>query len=90
MTDFEITSESNSAYRELTKKPHMATSVGDEETVDLMLKRWQDAETGLDHAFREDYMVYLSFPDPNNPNKVTVGESTWPRLQLGVTVKTWV
>lgn len=68
----------------------MATSVGDEETVALMLRRWQDAETGLDYAFREDYMVYLSFPNPNNPNKVTVGESTQPRLQLGVTVNAWV
>lgn len=66
----------------------MATSAGDEETVELMLKRWQDPETGLDRAFREDYMVYLSFPDPKNPNKVTVGESTC--LQLGVAVNTWV
>lgn len=76
MTDFEITSESNFVSRELTKKPHMATSTGDEETVTLMLNRWRDEETGLDDTFREDYMVYLSFPDPNNPNMVTVGEST--------------
>lgn len=53
----------------------MATTAGDEATVQLMLKRWQDAESGLDQAWREDYMVYLSFPDPKNPNKVTVGES---------------
>lgn len=56
--------------------PHMATTAGDEQTVKYMLKRWQDPETGLDQAWREEYMVYLSFPDPKNPNKVTVGEST--------------
>nr|XP_020453842.1 N-acetylated-alpha-linked acidic dipeptidase-like protein isoform X2 [Monopterus albus] len=57
---------------ELTKVPHMATTRGDEQTVQIMLKRWQDPETGLDQAWREEYMVYLSFPDPKNPNKVTV------------------
>uniref|UniRef100_A0A8C7MXF6 N-acetylated alpha-linked acidic dipeptidase like 1 n=1 Tax=Oncorhynchus kisutch TaxID=8019 RepID=A0A8C7MXF6_ONCKI len=58
--------------RELTKVPHMATSPGDEQTVQYMLKRWQDPDTGLDQAWREEYKVYLSFPDPNTPNKVTV------------------
>ncbi|TKS78414.1 N-acetylated-alpha-linked acidic dipeptidase-like protein [Collichthys lucidus] len=58
--------------RELTKVPHMATTAGDEETVNLMLKRWQDPSTGLDQAWREEYLVHLSFPDPKNPNKVTV------------------
>uniref|UniRef100_A0A8C2WBV0 N-acetylated alpha-linked acidic dipeptidase like 1 n=1 Tax=Cyclopterus lumpus TaxID=8103 RepID=A0A8C2WBV0_CYCLU len=62
-------------HRELTKVPHLATTAGDEQTVQLMLKRWQDPETGLDQAWREEYMVYLSFPDPKKPNKVTVGES---------------
>ncbi|XP_070759761.1 aminopeptidase NAALADL1 [Enoplosus armatus] len=58
--------------KELTKVPHMATTAGDEQTVQFMLKRWQDPETGLDQAWREEYMVFLSFPDPKNPNKVTV------------------
>ncbi|KAM9743594.1 aminopeptidase NAALADL1 [Menidia menidia] len=58
--------------RELTKVPHMATTAGDEVTVQFMLKRWQDPENGLDAAWREEYKVYLSFPDPDNPNKVTV------------------
>nr|XP_046241329.1 aminopeptidase NAALADL1 [Scatophagus argus] len=58
--------------KELTKVPHMATTAGDEQTVQLMLKRWQDPESGLDKAWREEYKVYLSFPDPKNPNKVTV------------------
>uniref|UniRef100_A0A8C9YTB3 Aminopeptidase NAALADL1 n=1 Tax=Sander lucioperca TaxID=283035 RepID=A0A8C9YTB3_SANLU len=58
--------------RSLTKVPHMATTAGDEQTVQLMLKRWQDPETGLDQAWREEFMVYLSFPDPKKPNKVTV------------------
>ncbi|KAM6954157.1 aminopeptidase NAALADL1 [Aplochiton taeniatus] len=58
--------------RELTKVPHMATTPGDEQTVQMMLKRWQDPDSGLDRAWREEYNVYLSFPDPNKPNKVTV------------------
>ncbi|XP_045891609.1 aminopeptidase NAALADL1 [Micropterus dolomieu] len=58
--------------KELTKVPHMATTAGDEQTVQFMLKRWQDPETGLDQAWREEYMVYLSFPNPKKPNKVTV------------------
>ncbi|KAM3867863.1 aminopeptidase NAALADL1 [Diretmus argenteus] len=58
--------------RELTKVPHMATTAGDEKTVQYMLKRWQDPDTGLDQAWREEYMVYLSFPDPKKPNTVTV------------------
>ncbi|XP_035999923.1 LOW QUALITY PROTEIN: aminopeptidase NAALADL1 [Fundulus heteroclitus] len=58
--------------RELTKVPHLATSPGDEQTVQFVLNRWQDAQTGLDKAWRQEYKVYLSFPDPNNPNKVTV------------------
>lgn len=62
--------------KELTKVPHMATTAGDEQTVQLMLKRWQDPETGLDEAWREEYMVYLSFPDSKNPNKVTVVSPT--------------
>ncbi|KAM6945087.1 aminopeptidase NAALADL1 [Lycodopsis pacificus] len=62
--------------RELTKVPHMATTAGDEQTVQFMLKRWQDPETGLDQAWREEYMVYLSFPDPKNPNMVTVVSSS--------------
>lgn len=62
--------------RELTKVPHMATSAGDEQTVEFMLKRWQDPESGLDQAWREDYKVYLSFPGQNQPNKVTVVSAT--------------
>ncbi|XP_076126571.1 aminopeptidase NAALADL1 [Alosa pseudoharengus] len=58
--------------RELTKVPHMATTAGDEKTVEFMLKRWQDSVSGLDQAWREDYKVYLSFPSQTQPNKVTV------------------
>lgn len=52
----------------------MATTPGDEATVEFMLKRWRDPKTGLDNAWREDYNVYLSFPNKTNPNKVTVGK----------------
>lgn len=58
--------------KELTKVPHMATTAGDEATVQYMLNRWTDQDSGLDDAWREEYMVYLSFPDPKKPNKVTV------------------
>ncbi|KAG5281139.1 hypothetical protein AALO_G00067850 [Alosa alosa] len=58
--------------RELTKVPHMATTAGDEKTVEFMLRRWQDSVSGLDQAWREDYKVYLSFPNQTQPNKVTV------------------
>ncbi|TRY54448.1 hypothetical protein DNTS_023713 [Danionella cerebrum] len=58
--------------RELTKVPHLASTPGDEATVELILKRWQDPKTGLDSAWREDYKVCLSFPSKTNPNKVSV------------------
>ncbi|KAF7649282.1 hypothetical protein LDENG_00144100 [Lucifuga dentata] len=67
--------------RELTKVPHMATTAGDEQTVQFMLKRWQDPDTGLDEAWKEEYFVYLSFPDQKNPNKVTVVNSSGAVLQ---------
>ncbi|KAK7164436.1 hypothetical protein R3I94_002979 [Phoxinus phoxinus] len=66
------TNEIKENLRELTKVPHMATTPGDEATVEFMLKRWNDPKTGLDNAWREDYKVYLSFPDKTNPNKVSV------------------
>ncbi|XP_070821010.1 aminopeptidase NAALADL1 [Chaetodon trifascialis] len=68
--------------RELTKVPHMATTAGDEQTVQFMLKRWQDPQTGLDQAWREEYKVYLSFPDPKNPNNVTVVSPTGNVLHI--------
>ncbi|XP_076855102.1 aminopeptidase NAALADL1 [Brachyhypopomus gauderio] len=58
--------------RELTRVPHMATTAGDEATVQYMLKRWRDKDTGLDAAWREDYRIYLSFPDKDTPNTVSV------------------
>ncbi|XP_073696320.1 aminopeptidase NAALADL1 [Garra rufa] len=72
------TNELRENLRELTKVPHMATTAGDEGTVQFLLKRWQDPATGLDNAWREDYKVYLSFPDKTKPNKVSVAnpEST--------------
>ncbi|XP_026875689.2 aminopeptidase NAALADL1 [Electrophorus electricus] len=58
--------------RELTRVPHMATTAGDEATVQYMLKNWQDTDTGLDASWREDYRVYLSFPNRDKPNNVSV------------------
>ncbi|XP_068167084.1 aminopeptidase NAALADL1 [Antennarius striatus] len=58
--------------KELTKVPHLATTAGDEQTARFILERWQDPQNGLDQAWTEEFMVYLSFPDRSNLNKVTV------------------
>ncbi|XP_005988971.1 aminopeptidase NAALADL1 [Latimeria chalumnae] len=62
--------------RELTKQPHMATTPGDEELVQLLLKRWKDPKTGLDEAKKDTYDVFLSFPDATNPNNVSIVSTT--------------
>uniref|UniRef100_A0A8C8SUE2 Aminopeptidase NAALADL1 n=1 Tax=Pelusios castaneus TaxID=367368 RepID=A0A8C8SUE2_9SAUR len=56
----------------LASQPHMATTEGDKELVKLLLNRWQDPQTGLDSASEDVYSVFLSFPDPQSPNSVTV------------------
>ncbi|XP_053134022.1 aminopeptidase NAALADL1 [Hemicordylus capensis] len=58
--------------RRLSSKPHMATTKGDEDLVQLLLSRWQDPRTGLDKATEVKYDVFLSFPDPEKPNSVAV------------------
>ncbi|XP_043538950.1 aminopeptidase NAALADL1 [Chiloscyllium plagiosum] len=58
--------------RELSEKPHMATTKGDIDLVKLMLDRWQNKETGLDEAKKVTYNVWLSFPQKDKPNSVTV------------------
>ncbi|XP_053305395.1 aminopeptidase NAALADL1 [Spea bombifrons] len=58
--------------RELSQKPHLATTQGDEALVKMILERWKDKDYGLDDAKEERYDVYLSFPDKNNPNNVKV------------------
>lgn len=72
------------SHRELTKVPHMATTAGDLATVKYMLQRWQDPDSGLDRAWEEQYLVYLSFPDPKKPNTVTVGRSTTSLLTVQI------
>uniref|UniRef100_A0A8C9WQM0 N-acetylated alpha-linked acidic dipeptidase like 1 n=1 Tax=Scleropages formosus TaxID=113540 RepID=A0A8C9WQM0_SCLFO len=69
--------------RTLTRVPHMATTAGDEATVKYMLSRWQDPDNGLDDAWREEYKVYLSFPNETVPNKVTVVSSSGSVLFTG-------
>ncbi|XP_044304287.1 aminopeptidase NAALADL1 [Varanus komodoensis] len=56
----------------LSSKPHMATTKGDEELVQLLLSRWRDPGFGLDQATEARYDVFLSFPDPEKPNSVAV------------------
>ncbi|XP_034954737.2 aminopeptidase NAALADL1 [Zootoca vivipara] len=58
--------------KDLSSKPHMATTKGDEELVQLILKAWRDPQTGLDSATEGQYEVFLSFPDPEKPNSVAV------------------
>ncbi|XP_067831848.1 aminopeptidase NAALADL1 [Heptranchias perlo] len=58
--------------RELAKKPHMATTKGDLDLVNLMLDRWNNKETGLDEAKKVTYNVLLSFPQKDKPNSVAV------------------
>uniref|UniRef100_A0A670K167 Aminopeptidase NAALADL1 n=1 Tax=Podarcis muralis TaxID=64176 RepID=A0A670K167_PODMU len=58
--------------KDLSSKPHMATTKGDEELVQLILKAWRDPQTGLDSAMEGQYEVFLSFPDPEKPNSVAV------------------
>uniref|UniRef100_H9GBB3 Peptidase M28 domain-containing protein n=1 Tax=Anolis carolinensis TaxID=28377 RepID=H9GBB3_ANOCA len=52
----------------------MATTKGDEDLVQLLLNHWRDPKSGLDNATEVQYDVFLSFPDPDKPNSVAVGE----------------
>uniref|UniRef100_A0A670JZK8 Aminopeptidase NAALADL1 n=1 Tax=Podarcis muralis TaxID=64176 RepID=A0A670JZK8_PODMU len=63
--------------KDLSSKPHMATTKGDEELVQLILKAWRDPQTGLDSAMEGQYEVFLSFPDPEKPNSVAVGDQAF-------------
>ncbi|XP_077183260.1 aminopeptidase NAALADL1 [Paroedura picta] len=58
--------------RILSSKPHIATTDGDKDLVQLLLSRWKDPETGLDSATEAVYEVFLSFPDSERPNSVAV------------------
>ncbi|XP_004682701.1 PREDICTED: N-acetylated-alpha-linked acidic dipeptidase-like protein [Condylura cristata] len=58
--------------RELSRKPHLATSPRDEELVQLLLQRWRDPQSGLDSAQASQYEVLLSFPSQEQPNRVDV------------------
>nr|KAF6438350.1 N-acetylated alpha-linked acidic dipeptidase like 1 [Molossus molossus] len=58
--------------RELSREPHLASSPQDEALVQLLLRRWQDPESGLDSAGASAYEVLLSFPSREQPNRVAV------------------
>ncbi|KAG8522717.1 Aminopeptidase NAALADL1 [Galemys pyrenaicus] len=62
--------------RELSRKPHLATTARDEELVQLLLQRWRDPESGLDSAQASQYEVLLSFPGREQPNRVDVVDPT--------------
>ncbi|XP_061462417.1 aminopeptidase NAALADL1 [Rhineura floridana] len=58
--------------KQLSSKPHMAATKGDEHLVQLLLNAWRDPATGLDNAMEAQYEVFFSFPDPEEPNSVAV------------------
>ncbi|XP_078516907.1 aminopeptidase NAALADL1 [Lissotriton helveticus] len=58
--------------KQLTIKPHMATTKGDDDLVNLILSRWNDKDTGLDEAKTEWYHAFLSFPNASMPNSAAV------------------
>ncbi|XP_008157319.2 aminopeptidase NAALADL1 [Eptesicus fuscus] len=58
--------------RELSREPHLASSPQDEALVQLLLRRWQDPESGLDSAEASSYEVLLSFPSQEQPNHVAI------------------
>ncbi|XP_068117714.1 aminopeptidase NAALADL1 [Hyperolius riggenbachi] len=58
--------------RILSEFPHLATTERDEALVKLILDRWRSTEYGLDEAKDERYDVFLSFPNPQNPNNVKI------------------
>nr|XP_032803549.1 aminopeptidase NAALADL1 [Petromyzon marinus] len=62
--------------KELSAKPHLASTAGDENLAKLILSRWSDGAEGLDHAELVPYDVLLSFPDEKNGNSVTVVNSS--------------
>uniref|UniRef100_A0A4X2K2Y8 Aminopeptidase NAALADL1 n=1 Tax=Vombatus ursinus TaxID=29139 RepID=A0A4X2K2Y8_VOMUR len=66
--------------RELSLKPHMATTLRDENLVQLLLQRWQNPESGLDAAGEGVYEVLLSFPSREQPNTVRVVSSNGTTL----------
>ncbi|XP_036286302.1 aminopeptidase NAALADL1 [Pipistrellus kuhlii] len=58
--------------RELSREPHPASSRQDEALVQLLLQHWQDPESGLDSVETSSYEVLLSFPSPEQPNRVAI------------------
>ncbi|XP_043825515.1 aminopeptidase NAALADL1 [Dromiciops gliroides] len=58
--------------RELSLKPHLATTLRDDYLVQLLLQRWQSPDSGLDAAGQGVYEVLLSFPSQEQPNTVRV------------------
>ncbi|XP_001380124.2 aminopeptidase NAALADL1 [Monodelphis domestica] len=58
--------------RELSLKPHLATSLRDDSLVELFMEKWQNPEWGLDAARKGVYEVLLSFPSQKQPNSVRV------------------
>ncbi|RXG56243.1 N-acetylated-alpha-linked acidic dipeptidase 2 [Armadillidium vulgare] len=56
--------------RYLSEKPHMAASPRDDETAEYVRKKFEEA--GFDSSELVPYNIYLSKPDPQNPNMITL------------------
>ncbi|XP_033103990.1 N-acetylated-alpha-linked acidic dipeptidase 2-like isoform X2 [Anneissia japonica] len=56
-----------------TSQPHLAGTPAEKENAEYIRKAW--IEQGLDSAKLVPYDVYLSYPDKDNPNKVSLLEN---------------
>ena len=56
--------------RFFSKKPHVAGSPRQKELADELEKRWKDY--GFDKVEKPEYKALLSFPDTENPTRITI------------------
>lgn len=56
--------------RFFSEKPHVAGSPRQKELADELEKRWKDY--GFDKVEKPEYKALLSFPDTENPTRITI------------------
>ena len=57
----------------ITSAPHIAASEQDSFLTKWIAEKWR--EFGLDHVNLERYNLLLSYPDPENPNKIYINDA---------------
>ena len=60
-------------YRDLTEHPHLAGTPADKQQADDLAKFWED--NGLQSVV-VPYDVLLSYPDPDNPNRIELQDGS--------------